>query len=297
MAISSPLLETTINGARGVLLNITAGPDITLEEMWQAADVISRATDHEDAHIIMGAVIDPLMGQEVRVTVLATGFGPDGDRYKQAAESDRGGCPAAAAAKARVGVSPAPLRSRLPTWTCPRSSCRRTGSSRRAAVDRYRVPAHACAGTRYLLPYNMSYPLLQTVKKLLADERGTIYKPHGDHLKFALAFPNSYRLGMSNLGYQLVYRLFNEREDTVCERAFLPEPLDEIEYRTLPHAALLLGEPARDQRVRCRRLLRLLRAGLPERPEDAGAGGAAAAGGGAGRALPAGDHGRARRRG
>src|SRR5947208_4002403 len=77
----------------------------------------------------------------------------------------------------------------------------------------------------------MSYTLTQTVKKLLADEQGTIYKPHGDHLQIALAFPNSYRLGMSNLGYQLVYRLFNSREDTVCERTFLPEPQEEIEYR------------------------------------------------------------------
>lgn len=77
----------------------------------------------------------------------------------------------------------------------------------------------------------MSYSLTQTVKKLLADERGTIYKPHGDHLRIALAFPNSYRLGMSNLGYQIVYRLFNRRDDAVCERTFLPEPLEEIEYR------------------------------------------------------------------
>jgi radical SAM superfamily enzyme YgiQ (UPF0313 family) len=77
----------------------------------------------------------------------------------------------------------------------------------------------------------MSYQLTQTIKKLLQDERGTIVKPHGERLKIALAFPNSYRIGMSNLGYQLVYRLFNQREDTVCERTFLPEPLEEIEYR------------------------------------------------------------------
>src|SRR5215217_5191590 len=77
----------------------------------------------------------------------------------------------------------------------------------------------------------MSYRLTQNVKQLLAAERGTIYKPHGNHLGFALAFPNAYRLGMSNLGYQLVYRLLNEREDTVCERVFLPDPLDEEEFR------------------------------------------------------------------
>lgn len=77
----------------------------------------------------------------------------------------------------------------------------------------------------------MSYKLIQNVKRLLADERGTLIKPHGERLKFALAFPNIYRLGMSNLGYQLVYRLLNEREDTVCERVFLPEPADEQEHQ------------------------------------------------------------------
>jgi radical SAM superfamily enzyme YgiQ (UPF0313 family) len=79
--------------------------------------------------------------------------------------------------------------------------------------------------------FRMSYRLIQNVKQLLADERGTIFKPHGDHLKFALAFPNTYRLGMSNLGYQLVYRLLNERPDTVCERTFLPDPAAEEEHR------------------------------------------------------------------
>src|SRR5437762_2018002 len=77
----------------------------------------------------------------------------------------------------------------------------------------------------------MSYRLTQKVKELLAAERGTIYKSAGGRLSFALAFPNTYRLGMSNLGYQLVYRLLNERPDTVCERTFLPDPDDEEEHR------------------------------------------------------------------
>jgi len=107
MAVSSPLLETTIDGARGVLLNVTAGPDITLEEMYQAADVIARATDAEDAHIIMGAVIEEDMGQDIRVTVLATGFGPDDGR--QAAIQSRAAEPAPAQQprQARAGVNPA----------------------------------------------------------------------------------------------------------------------------------------------------------------------------------------------
>src|SRR5205807_4654233 len=78
MATSSPLLETTIQGARGVLLNVTAGPDLTLEEVYEASSVIQKATDVEDALIIFGAVLDEGMGQDVRVTVLATGFGPGG---------------------------------------------------------------------------------------------------------------------------------------------------------------------------------------------------------------------------
>jgi radical SAM superfamily enzyme YgiQ (UPF0313 family) len=76
----------------------------------------------------------------------------------------------------------------------------------------------------------MSYRLTQKVKDLLAAERGTIYKSAGGRLSFALAFPNTYRLGMSNLGYQLVYRLLNERDDTVCERVFLPDAADQPEY-------------------------------------------------------------------
>jgi len=74
MAIASPLLETTIDGARGVLLNITAGSDFTLDELYEAANVVQRATDAEDAFIITGCVIDDSIHEEVRVTVLATGF-------------------------------------------------------------------------------------------------------------------------------------------------------------------------------------------------------------------------------
>lgn len=74
IAIASPLLESTIEGARGVLLNITAGSDFTLDELYEASTVVQRATDMEDAFIIMGCVIDDSLGEHVRVTVLATGF-------------------------------------------------------------------------------------------------------------------------------------------------------------------------------------------------------------------------------
>ncbi len=74
-AISSPLLEEgSIDGARGVLINITGGPDLTLYEVNESANIIFEAA-HEDAHIIFGSVIDEVMGDEVRVTVIATGFG------------------------------------------------------------------------------------------------------------------------------------------------------------------------------------------------------------------------------
>lgn len=72
-AISSPLLETSIEGARGVLLNITGGSNLGLFEVNEAAEIISQAADAE-ANIIFGAVIDDSLEDEVRVTVIATGF-------------------------------------------------------------------------------------------------------------------------------------------------------------------------------------------------------------------------------
>lgn len=72
-AISSPLLEASINGARGILLNITGGPDLGLMEVNEAAELVSSVA-HEDANIIFGAVIDESLGDEVRITVIATGF-------------------------------------------------------------------------------------------------------------------------------------------------------------------------------------------------------------------------------
>jgi len=73
MAIESPLLETSISGARGVLLNITGSPDMGLEEVEQAASMVQEAA-HPDAHIIFGAAIDEGLDDEIRITVVATGF-------------------------------------------------------------------------------------------------------------------------------------------------------------------------------------------------------------------------------
>ena len=59
-------------------------------------------------------------------------------------------------------------------------------------------------------------------RDILAREVGYVRKPHGNRLRVALAFPNSYYVGMSNLGFQTTYRLFNDHDDVVCERVFLP---------------------------------------------------------------------------
>jgi cell division protein FtsZ len=72
-AISSQLLDITIDGAKGVLFNVTGGPSLTLFEVNQAAALI-RETSHPDVNMIFGAVIDPDMTDEIRVTVIATGF-------------------------------------------------------------------------------------------------------------------------------------------------------------------------------------------------------------------------------
>jgi cell division protein FtsZ len=72
-AITSPLLETSIDGAKGILINITGGPTMTLSEVKAAADEVYNVSD-QDANIIFGAVIDERMKDYVRVTVLATGF-------------------------------------------------------------------------------------------------------------------------------------------------------------------------------------------------------------------------------
>jgi cell division protein FtsZ len=94
-AISSPLLETSMDGARGLLLNITGGLDLGIHEVNEAAAVVQKAADPE-ANIIFGAVIDERLDGEVRITVIATGF--EAKRH----ESDEAIEPAAAA----VGVAP-----------------------------------------------------------------------------------------------------------------------------------------------------------------------------------------------
>jgi cell division protein FtsZ len=107
-AISSPLLDSSIDGARGVVFNITGGGDLTLHEVNSAAEIIYEAVD-PNANIIFGAVIDDRLQGEVRITVIATGFAADAQ-------------PAASArvAPLKRGVTAPPISTMPPTSTDPK---------------------------------------------------------------------------------------------------------------------------------------------------------------------------------
>src|SRR5207249_9569074 len=77
----------------------------------------------------------------------------------------------------------------------------------------------------------MSWRLKKKFQGLLAAERGTIRKDWGGKIAFALVYPNTYAVGMSNLGFQTIYRHLNAMPDVVCERVFMPEPADLDEMR------------------------------------------------------------------
>jgi len=89
-AVSSPLLDVSMEGARGVLFNITGGGDLTLAEINDAAEIINRAAD-PDANIIFGTVTDPSMGNEVKITLIATGFDQAEPGYGNRREYGGGG--------------------------------------------------------------------------------------------------------------------------------------------------------------------------------------------------------------
>src|SRR5262245_26460287 len=86
-----------------------------------------------------------------------------------------------------------------------------------------------------------SWAQRQRALEILSRETGYVQKPHGGRLRVALAFPNSYWVGMSNLGLQTVYRLFNAHENVVCERFFLP-PKQELVELLATRAPLLTLE-------------------------------------------------------
>ncbi|MGW2083829.1 cell division protein FtsZ [Streptomyces sp. NPDC001880] len=107
MAISSPLLEASIDGARGVLLSISGGSDLGLFEINEAAQLVSEAA-HPEANIIFGAVIDDALGDEVRVTVIAAGF--DGGQPPARRENVLGANPAKREESAAPVRTPEPVR-------------------------------------------------------------------------------------------------------------------------------------------------------------------------------------------
>ena len=88
MAVASPLMETSINGAHGVLINITGSEDMGLEDVEAAANLVQEAA-HPDANIIFGATFDPSMQDEIRVTVIATGFEEKPAEGEQPAEEKK----------------------------------------------------------------------------------------------------------------------------------------------------------------------------------------------------------------
>src|SRR5262245_14995751 len=77
----------------------------------------------------------------------------------------------------------------------------------------------------------MSWSLKEKADRLLAQETGAIRKDWGGRVSFALVYPNTYAVGMSNLGFQTIYRHLNALPDVVCERVFMPDPEDLPEYR------------------------------------------------------------------
>ena len=110
MDVASPLMETSINGARGVLINITGSEDMGLEDVETAANLVQEAA-HPDANIIFGASFDPSLDDEIRVSVIATGFDEPGKAQAEQAAAAPAQAPAAglytAAATAAKAAAPA----------------------------------------------------------------------------------------------------------------------------------------------------------------------------------------------
>ena len=127
-------LESSIDGAKGVLLSIAGPTDLTLHEVNAAADHITRVA-HPDANIIFGAVVDDALGEEVRVTVVAAGFDKLATSAGRARASSRAVCPGCWRSRSAAGTTKTPSRRSSPTtatrtWTCSRT--RATRSRRRS---------------------------------------------------------------------------------------------------------------------------------------------------------------------
>ena len=104
-AINSPLLETTMEGAKGVLISVAGGSDLGLMEVNNAASIVEEKAD-DDANIIFGTIIDDNLGDEVRVTIIATGFDEKANARPQAQGQDQAADQPAGGESAQVPVSP-----------------------------------------------------------------------------------------------------------------------------------------------------------------------------------------------
>ena len=169
-AISSPLLEESVEGATGILLNITGGRDLGLFEVNEAAEIVQGAAD-ANANIIFGSVIDERMGDEVRVTVIATGFDHGRARPRQAREETRRSA-AAATATARRASSARRWRSAT-TRSTSRPSCgrRRGGRAERSNRPSRREPAAGALAGRGA-PATAEPPRLRSFRCLSGSARG-----------------------------------------------------------------------------------------------------------------------------
>ena len=153
-AVSSPLLETSMDGARSILLSITAGTNLSLWEVNEAAKSVSEAA-HPDANIIFGAMVDEKLDDQVWVTVVATGYGDQGrrksvSRFKEPAGEVAVRVPAHRRAPRDAGaadseVASFPPRRRSTNSRCP-SSCRTALSRRATPAPARRGPRSAPAG-------------------------------------------------------------------------------------------------------------------------------------------------------
>jgi cell division protein FtsZ len=124
-AISSPLLEgASVNGARGVIINVTGGPDLSLVEVNDASTIIQEAAD-EDANIIFGAVVDSALNGKVKITVIATGF-----------ESSAVARPSQSAAQTPVDMTPYADQRLRPGMAVPAPSTADTLSMPRLSLTR-----------------------------------------------------------------------------------------------------------------------------------------------------------------
>ena len=126
-AISSPLLEdASVNGARGVIVNVTGGPDMSLMEVNEALTIIQEAA-HEDANIIFGAVVDPTLNGRIKITVIATGFA-----HIRASRAHPGSAPRHAGRPAQLHDPPGECAGRrrpLRPSPCPMRCCSRASRS------------------------------------------------------------------------------------------------------------------------------------------------------------------------